>query len=97
MIAAAAMPPNIFAASVSCSRASSRISPANTAETKNEKISIKTKWLCMTIDYGPSAIDYFRPIEISKASMTTSALSRPATIRNVLPYSYVTAVTTPAP
>ena len=43
------------------------------------------------------ALDYFRPIAMSYASMTTSVLSNPATIKNVLPYSYVTAITLPAP
>ena len=30
---------------------------------------------------------HFRPIATSKASMTTSMFRRPATMRNVLPYS----------
>ena len=33
------------------------------------------------------AVHHLRPIEMSNASMTTSVLSRPATMRKVLPYS----------
>src|ERR1043166_2081741 len=39
--------------------------------------------------------DHLRPSATSYASMTTRKLSRPATIRNVLPYSYDTARTSP--
>ena len=77
MIAAAAIPPNIFAPSDHLFASILAHQSANTTETKNEKISMSTKWLGT----------YFRPIEMSKASITTSVLSRPATIRNVFPYS----------
>src|SRR5205085_370853 len=40
---------------------------------------------------------HFRPMPMSNASRTTRKFSRPATIRKQLPYSYVTAVTVPAP
>ena len=40
---------------------------------------------------------YFRPSATSYASMTTRTFSRPATMRNVMPYSYVTARTSPMP
>src|SRR5688572_9960764 len=43
------------------------------------------------------ALHHLRPIAMSNASMTTSKFSRPATMRKVLPYSYVTAITLPAP
>src|SRR5688572_24788721 len=33
------------------------------------------------------AVHYFRPLEISNASITTSVFRRPATMRKVLPYS----------
>ena len=63
---------------MACSRVFSRMSAAKTTDTHAEKINRSTKWLCN---------NYFRPIEMSYASMTTSAFSKPATIRNVLPYS----------
>src|SRR4051794_31522611 len=40
---------------------------------------------------------HFRPMPMSKASRMTRKLRSPATIRKQLPYSYVTAVTVPAP
>src|SRR3954466_2579993 len=40
---------------------------------------------------------YFLPIKMSYASIATSVFSSPATTRNVLPYSYVTATTLPLP
>src|SRR5690606_16270583 len=39
----------------------------------------------------------FRPAAMSKASNATSRFNRPATMRKVLPYSYVTAMTSPPP
>src|SRR5215218_3643848 len=46
---------------------------------------------------GCSSRPHFRPSAISHASVTTSRLSRPATIRKAFPYSYVGATTVPAP
>ena len=40
---------------------------------------------------------HLRPSAMSYASMTTSMFNSPATIMNVLPYSYDAAVTTPCP
>src|SRR5688572_5928169 len=38
-------------------------------------------------DSGLWTLDYFRPMDMSNASMTTRVFNRPATMRNVLPYS----------
>src|SRR5215212_727482 len=40
---------------------------------------------------------HLRPMPMSKASRITRKFSRPATMRKQLPYSYVGAVTVPAP
>src|SRR4029450_9080478 len=42
-------------------------------------------------------LHYFLPAATSYTSMTTRRLRSPATIKYVLPYSYVTARTSPAP
>src|SRR5687767_10065403 len=84
-IAAPTNVPSILAPSVSCSFGVSFAMVANTIETSTANRIIKPKWLAI----------YLRPRRTSYASIATSMLSRPETIRKVLPYSYEAAVTMP--